>query len=432
MANRTLEIGDVVEIVRSDFNWDADPEGIMEQMIGRRVTISDIRQTDITTINFLERHPNDLKVYQYRNVELPIISKNTSIRPNNHVVIIKNNSIYHEQVGRVITNTIMRDLFLVQTQDGLRHQFAAQCIKKYNDEHHIEEAVPIKKEQMKKEFNQESMKYFKYIPLKIGGNFVLLDLKSKKAFYPKIGGRQDFKIVHDVDESTYLKYYYPEIINQLCKFRVRDYKTSAKLFGLAAKKSQMVGKMVDVHTIEFDATVAKSEIPVNTIYVTYEGGNLRMCLDDIEIIYPNINGYNPRKDKRLVKRNSRGKLEGVLVREGEQLLVYNSKKVKNTVYRETIIVHEIKIIGNNVFIGYIKEGKLEFSNIKNFRKLENVNSKETTIKKKIVKKQSTTREGILSQIQSSNSLMYQEYDEETRKNIAREMQAYIKEYQSKF
>lgn len=144
--------------------------------------------------------------------------------------------------------------------------------------------------------------YFKYTPIKI---------YSKVGFY--ISGYM-VRMVNKCLESSerILTYdhlvpgfnknthFSTDAITKECKFLVKDYGNSAKLFKFTELKKSLVGKVLEGTDIELEAKVKNSEEIYQTIKLILEDGRKsRFLLSDVEIIYPNLKSFNPPKDREL-------------------------------------------------------------------------------------------------------------------------------------
>ncbi len=238
-----------------------------------------------------------------------------------------------------------------------------------------------------------SIKLFKYIPISLDGKYGFYDDSRKLFIFPKITDGnyiiQKLEIISvNIPDEDIKHYYNPSSIEKLCKFRIKDYKNSGKLFRYSDQKAQLVGKILPVHTIEFDVKHGKEERIVNTLYVDSEFGNLRMLWEDMEILYPNIKGYKAKLNKALVNVNRGGEIISINVKEGEKLKIRNDKGCKNAQLNDIITIKKIKTVGNTVFIGFIGKfnttKELDYVNIKQFKKLEfNAITKKNSVKEEI-------------------------------------------------
>ncbi len=236
-----------------------------------------------------------------------------------------------------------------------------------------------KKNKAMKKSSDNAYKLFKYIPINGAYGYGLFDAERRIVVYPKISNKngdviQKLKLEEVDKDYKPEKYFSLQALIDTCAFRVKDYKLSGKLYRNSAQKEKLVGKILNVHSFEFDVENPKEEGMINTLYVDSEFGNLRMVLDDIEIIYPNIKGFKPKLDKTLVKITRRGEILDIKINIGDSLVIKNPKGIKNAEIKDVIIVKKIKPIGNIVYIGFKgkfnKTKELDWVSIKHFKKLE--------------------------------------------------------------
>lgn len=255
----------------------------------------------------------------------------------------------------------------------------------------------VKKKLIITELNKDNVNVFKYPPIYLNGLYGFYDKEKDNFVFPGLKTEDDYEIqklkiiprssiTTGTDISKFLCF---SSISMFCKFRIKDYKLSSRLFSFASKKAQLVGKIVDVHSIELGVKCDKSEELVNTLYVnTKEFGNLMFVLDDIDIIYPNIKGYNIKKNKSLFTSNKLGEIRNVQVKEGDELKIANPKGIKYAEHRDVIIIKKIKTIGNNIYIGFKgknnKTKELEFISIKQFKRVNYENISEQAIKESTI------------------------------------------------
>lgn len=173
---------------------------------------------------------------------------------------------------------------------------------------------------------------FKYKPVASGHTLGFLkDGKFIVAF-------KDFdnKICLDFPKKN-IKYFNGSVkpLLEFCQFKVINYIESAKLFKFTEAKKKLVGKIVNIENIELNAEVKSSTEKHDTLFVlTEEGKRLRFLLSDIEIIYPNINGYNIPKDRSI--------------KEGEIVRIKDDRRI-SIKRNEQVKVLKVKTVGNKKY-----------------------------------------------------------------------------------
>jgi len=159
------------------------------------------------------------------------------------------------------------------------------------------------------------LKIFKYIPVRYQGNsgfydsknkrlvlFNFIRLKSPNPYKPgKIITEVQFIPIKDEESSIILQMLDVKSLKN-CKFIVRNYIDSGRIFKFTNEKKEVLNKEFEALEISLGVKSKNSEEPVNTIILRLPNGNRRFILSDIEIVYPNINGYNEKKD-RVIKPN---------------------------------------------------------------------------------------------------------------------------------
>ena len=197
-------------------------------------------------------------------------------------------------------------------------------------------------------------KRFKFIPINFKGSdaFVkdeksivcwdTLDTKLKKA-KPRL-------ITVSVDANARFK---KQPVIKYCKAKVIGSTESIKLFGNNAIKREAVDKIFDIIDIDLQAEVKKSDKPEDTIYLAINGTNYRFAFNDIEIIYPNIKGYNAKRDKKI--------------KIGDTVRCINDRHCLKLRRNDKITVSHLKSINNKKYIGFMDNDQVVFMNKKNFK-----------------------------------------------------------------
>jgi len=144
-----------------------------------------------------------------------------------------------------------------------------------------------------------------------------------------------------------------DVLKEFCKFKVKSYEQSSNLFSFGKIKKESLGKIVEITKAEFNATVKKSDKLEQTVYVKIDSTSYRFLLSDIEIIYPNVNGWTAPKDRRIVKNS--------------KVRIVNNKHMSGIKKNDVVIVKEIKHIGKKQYVGIENKGKLIFEKMNKFR-----------------------------------------------------------------
>lgn len=159
------------------------------------------------------------------------------------------------------------------------------------------------------------LEIFKYIPIKYDGNSGFYDSKNKRLILfsftrakspnpykpSKIVTYVQFVPIKDEDSSLILQMLDVKSLKG-CKFIVRNYIDSGRIFKFTNEKKEVLNKEFEALEISLGVKSKNNEEPVNTIILRLPNGNRRFILSDVEIIYPNISGYNEKKD-RVIKPN---------------------------------------------------------------------------------------------------------------------------------
>lgn len=202
---------------------------------------------------------------------------------------------------------------------------------------------------------------FKYIPINYDGSegfYYDGALVIKRNIYNKSKRFKSDKVKKEIksiklEPNLVSKFFSEQTLMNNCKFKIKDYRLSSKLFGFTESKKTMVGKVVDVSKIEFQADVKKSDKRENTVYIKVEEKNLRFSLDDIEIIYPNVNGWHERKPR--------------LIKNGVDVKLIRNKEFKHIPKGTIVKVSQFKNVGNKRYIGFKYDNKEVISRINNFK-----------------------------------------------------------------
>jgi len=126
-------------------------------------------------------------------------------------------------------------------------------------------------------------------------------------------------------------------ITKYCKFIVKDYVKSSRLFKFTDLKKSLVGKTLNGCEIEFDSKIKSTDEKFATVKLIIDEENdkkTRFLLSDLQIVYPNIKGFNPPKDRTLrvgvnAKISDNRKLQ---IPRNEQVKVVSIKKIGEKSY----------------------------------------------------------------------------------------------------
>ena len=216
-------------------------------------------------------------------------------------------------------------------------------------------------------------KAFKYIPVKVGDNKVFYHngnivfrrklekpaKKRKKSIYDKFSKPKPFVKRVDlmpIDIKEACTYFSEESLFSECTFKIKDYRKSAKLFFNTESKKVMVDQSVKPSKIEFQCTCKRSDSLENTVTIKVGDRNLRFSLDDIEITYPNVNGWNKAKDRTI--------------RVGSKVRLLRNKELRNMNKGDTVLVKNIKTVGHKTFIGFEHKDKKTVGRMKDFKLID--------------------------------------------------------------
>lgn len=208
---------------------------------------------------------------------------------------------------RINTYTEQFDLY-DDLEDTRRYSFSEVCHYKVNTslleyyDTRRSSVLRFRKKAIKNDLGEKYADYFKYTPIKIN---------SKAGFYisgyivRQVNHLEDIakkSLTYDYLIPTFNKkeWFHTEAITKDCKFLVKDYGNSSKLFKFTQLKKSLVGKTLLGTEIELEAKVKNSEEVHQTIKLILEDGRKsRFLLSDVEIIYPNLASFNPPKDREL-------------------------------------------------------------------------------------------------------------------------------------
>jgi hypothetical protein len=138
-----------------------------------------------------------------------------------------------------------------------------------------------------------------------------------------------------------------------CSFIVKNYIDSGKLFKFTNEKKEAVGKQFEALEIHLGSTIKNSTEPVNTIILKLPTGNRRFVLSDVQIIYPNVKGFNESKDRTI--------------KVGQNIKVIDDK---HTIFKKNDIVKasDIVRIGQKQYLVFKRpDEKEKVYNIKKFK-----------------------------------------------------------------
>lgn len=94
------------------------------------------------------------------------------------------------------------------------------------------------------------------------------------------------------------------ILKETFKYKIIDSKLSGRVFGLGKNKAELVGTIVENVKLEFGESVRlKGSTWYAIVYNSKTDQNIKFCLTDLELILPNIKGYNFCKDRTIYKGN---------------------------------------------------------------------------------------------------------------------------------
>ncbi len=205
-------------------------------------------------------------------------------------------------------------------------------------------------------------KTYKYIPIKYDGNYGFYDEERNLLVFLLDRNMQDIILVIPNTIKDISNYYNTKILFSKCEFNVKNYFKSAKLFGRVNTKKELVGKVLksEKEDIVLDEEHKKTKVKESTITLKCGETNLKWCLDDIEIIYPNIKGYNTRLDREIHINDT--------------CIVSNTRKINHALKsHEKVLIKDIKEVkaykGVKKYVGVEINGKITYLNSKGFKKI---------------------------------------------------------------
>ena len=194
---------------------------------------------------------------------------------------------------------------------------------------------------------------FKYIPVTFGyGSYGFYDPKKETTILMTSDGHfngcKTGKLSNFRNKFTATPLYY------FCKFKVKNYVDSSKIFKFTELKKKMVGIIVPVSGLELNVKCKNSTDKQNTIFCNYNDRNYRFILDDLEIIFPNISGYNPPKDR--------------VIKASDKVRVINDKHSRFK-KNDIVKIHQLKKVGNKTYAGIKVKNKIVYERVKKFKKI---------------------------------------------------------------
>lgn len=208
-------------------------------------------------------------------------------------------------------------------------------------------------------------KIFKYIPIRYKGKYgfyynnYIITLEQERNKYgdiifnkdnkPKI--KRNFYKFNNGNEI--IKYFSLDALKNLCKFQVINYLKSSKLFLFGNEKKVMVDKLVEITNLELQISVKKSKDLENTVYIDCNGRNLRFSLDDIKIIYPNVNGWSIPKEKEI--------------KDGSLAKIADNKSYRHIKKGTEVKINYVKEVGKIKYASFTYENKTMFEKINKFK-----------------------------------------------------------------
>lgn len=209
-----------------------------------------------------------------------------------------------------------------------------------------------KKDEINKNITDELLiSLFKYIPIKYHYYNAFYDTKTNKIVYWD-GGKVKviFKKLDNIAELFSIF-----VLSKYCKFKVKSYEKSAKLFQNTNFKKCLVGNSYTVEKISLQTEVKRSKDLQNTLYVVTQGGKSRFLLEDIEIIYPNISGYNIAKDRTISK--------------GSTVRVINDKHMSYIKKNDIVKVESIRKVGDKKYAAIKVNNNIVYERLNKFKKI---------------------------------------------------------------
>lgn len=205
--------------------------------------------------------------------------------------------------------------------------------------------------------NEYLIKVFKYIPIRFQGTTGFIKDKETLFIYDYVSNNKGKYIStprlikHGL--TNILKSFCVTPILENCKAKVINCEKSTKLFGKAGIKRSAIDKIFSIEDIILQAEVKNSSTLEDTVWLRIDDSKYRFALSDIQIIYPNINGFQEKKD-RIIKK-------GLLVR------CINDKHLTKLKRNDKIIVDHIKTVGNKQYIGFVDNNEMQYINKDKFK-----------------------------------------------------------------
>lgn len=155
------------------------------------------------------------------------------------------------------------------------------------------------------------------------------------------------------ENVNYVDYFSVASLLKNCKFILRDYVKSSKLFKYSAEKKSVLNQELEVVKIELQVKLKNKEQLENVITAKINGKELRCSLDDVEIVYPNVNGWTVRKDRKIFIAS--------------EVLIKNNKNLRSIPKNTSLVVANIKKVGTKEYAGFNINGKLVYDRINNYK-----------------------------------------------------------------
>lgn len=216
---------------------------------------------------------------------------------------------------------------------------------------------------------------FKYIPVILknkegfyhNGNIYVKYKKKINKFKAPNDNKFTLNLKHKVIEDRYInkleitkckeeniqKLFSLNPLKKMCKFKIIGFEESGRLFEYTALKRTKVDSYAEVIKIELQVEVKKSNKLENTITLLVDDKELRFLLDEVEIIYPNINGWTATKDRSI--------------KEGLSVKIIDNRRYRSIPIGTKLVVDNIKNIGSIKYIGYKINNKTIYDRITNYK-----------------------------------------------------------------
>jgi hypothetical protein len=216
-----------------------------------------------------------------------------------------------------------------------------------------------------------------YVPIKYSG---IIRYYKNKLLYTRYGSENNGESIRStkrikknhgkinitgIDYKQISRYFDESLITKVYKFKVIDFKKSAKLFGFSGIKKEMVGKTFDASRVDHLVDVKKSTERENTVTLILDGRNIRFSIDDLKVITPNINGWSIKKDKTITS--------------GDIALIIKNKGIRSVSVGQKCNVREIKRIGDKKYALISVNGKNVYSSLRNLKLINNDKAKEEAV-----------------------------------------------------